>query len=83
MSMFRAGGFRREALKPYKSANPFVWGAWLGIGSAAIVIAAQFIGTAPTGHILIDDPMRASGAGFLWGVGICSVRNWLNERRPG
>jgi hypothetical protein len=81
--MFWTGGFRREALKPYKSANPFAWGAWFGIGSAIIVVAAQLIGTVPVGSTLVEDPMRAAGAGFLWGVGVASVRNWLNERRPG
>lgn len=58
----------------------FVWGAWFAIGTATIIILANVAG-ASSQLTLLNDPMRGAGAGFIWGMAVCSMRDWLIERR--
>lgn len=63
--------------------NAFVWGAFGAIICAFIVIVGTISGADVTASPLTADPLRAAGAGFLFGILACNVRNWLNGRRPG
>lgn len=60
--------------------DAFVWGAWGAIICAFIVIASQISG-ASGGNVLLSDPYRAAGGGFLWAVFLWNIREWLIVRR--
>ena len=68
--------------KPYRPANPLIWGAVLGIIAAILVVVTQSAGQV-SGNDLLATPMKASGAAFGLGFAVALFRNWFNERRPG
>lgn len=69
-------------VKPYKSADPLVWGAWTGIIAALIVFLAGLAGqTSP--NTLLQYPFKAGLAFYGFGAILGMFRNWFNERRPG
>jgi cell division protein FtsN len=80
--MFRSGGFRRETLKPYRSANPLVWGAWTGIIAALIVLFAGLVGQSSP-NTLLEYPFKAGLAFYGFGAMLGMFRNWFNERPRG
>lgn len=70
-------------LKPYRSANPLIWGAVTGICVALIVAASNFFGTLRPDNALLETPFKAGFAGLGFGILIAMFRNWFNERHPG
>ncbi len=70
--------------KPYKPANPLIWGAVTGIAVALIVLGSDLIGSSRPDNLLLETPLKAGFAGLGFGVLIAMLRNWFNERnRPG
>ena len=70
--------------KPYRPANPALWGAVLAIIAGVIVYLSDTTGTPRPDNILLATPLKAAGAGFGFGFLIALFRNWFNERnRPG
>jgi hypothetical protein len=64
-----------------KDANPLIWGAVCALIAALIVVAATAAGTVQPDNPLLDNPLKAAGAAFAWGVGIAFFRNWWVKRR--
>lgn len=60
----------------------FTWGAISALTCAAIVVVATAVGAEMPDNPLVADPWRAAGAGFLWGILLYNVRQWLISRRP-
>lgn len=60
----------------------FSWGAWFALAATLIVILGQLSG-ASADNVLLSDPYRAAGAGFMWGVLVWNVREWLIARQRG
>lgn len=62
------------------SLSAFVWGAWFALACTTISIVGSIAG-AETTNVLLADPMRAAGAGFLWGILVWNIREWFIDRR--
>ena len=60
--------------------TPLIWGGLFGIASATLVIGATALGVQVDASPLIEDPMRAAGAGFLFGILSWNIRNWVISR---
>lgn len=69
--------------KPYRPANPLVWGAVLAIVAALIIFGSDVIGSSRPDNTLLATPIKAAGSAFAFGFIIALARNWFNERRPG
>ena len=67
-------------MKPYRPANPAIWGAVLAVIVALLVIIGQATGQPPSDSALLQTPMKAAGAAFGFGFAVALFRNWLNER---
>jgi len=65
--------------KPYKSADPMVWGVVVALISGGIVFFAHLMGEY-SANTLLATPAKAAGAGFGFGCLIAMFRNWFNER---
>lgn len=66
-------------MKPYRPANPLIWGAWTGIIAALIVFFSALVGeTSP--NTLLANPFKAGLAFYGFGALLAMVRNWFNER---
>lgn len=63
--------------KPYRPANPLIWGAATGL-IAAVIVAIPSGSISP--NVLLQDPLKAGFAGVGFGVLIAMFRNWFNER---
>jgi hypothetical protein len=70
-------------MKPYKPANPLIWGAVLGIIAALIVLGSDLTGSYRADNPLMDTPFKAGLGFFGFGVLAAMFRNWFNERRHG
>lgn len=68
-------------MKPYKPANPAVWGVVLAIIAALLVFAGEMTGADHPANTLLATPAKAAGAAFGFGFLIAMFRNWFNERR--
>lgn len=66
--------------KPYRPANPAIWGAVLAIIAGLIVYLSDVSGSPRPDNTLLATPLKAAGAGFGFGFLIALVRNWFNER---
>lgn len=64
------------------SVDAFKWGIVFGVIAAAIITISLAVGVDPPDSPLASDPYRAAGAGFLWGILIFNIREWLIARRP-
>lgn len=64
------------------NASAFKWGVIFGVIAYAIAALGQYSEIPTPENPLITDPYRATGAGFLWGILIYNVREWLISRRP-
>lgn len=71
-----------EPLKPYRSAEPHIWGAYAGIIAALIVLFAALVGEHST-NTLLANPFKAGLAFYGFGFGVALFRNWFNERHHG
>lgn len=58
----------------------FRWGAAFALVAALVVILAS-MGSVTADNVLLSEPYRAAGGGFLWGVLVWNVRDWLISRR--
>lgn len=70
----------KNALKPYKSANPMIWGAVLALIAGAIIYLSDVTGSPRPDNTLLASPAKAAGAFFGFGALLAMFRNWLNER---
>lgn len=61
----------------------FKWGAIFAIVCTAVVIVGLAAGVETSSSPLVSDPYRAAGAGFLWGILMYNVREWLISHRLG
>lgn len=66
--------------KPYKPANPMIWGAVTGLIVALIVLLSDIFGTARPDNTLLATPFKAGFAGLGFGSLIAMFRNWFNDR---
>lgn len=70
--------------KPYRSANPAVWGAVLAIIIGVAAVLGAYWGAPPSPNTLLATPAKAAGTAFAFGSLAAMFRNWFNERnRPG
>jgi hypothetical protein len=70
-------------LKPYKSANPLIWGAVLAIIVGIGAAFGEYMGAAKPDNPLIETPLKAASASFAFGYIAALFRNWFNERHHG
>lgn len=70
-------------MKPYRPADPAIWGAVLAIIVGVIAVAGELLGASKPDNILLATPAKAAGAAFGLGFLVAMFRNWFNERRPG
>ncbi len=82
VSMFGVARREETPLKPYRSANPMIWGAWAGIIAALIVLFATAMGQSSP-NTLLANPFKAGLAFYGFGVILALFRNWFNERHHG
>jgi len=54
----------RPIVKPYRPANPAVWGAVLAIAAGLIVFFGQWVGASHPDNTLLATPAKAAGAGW-------------------
>jgi hypothetical protein len=70
--------------KPYKPANPPIWGAVLGIFVGVMSVLGELLQASKPDNTLLATPTKAAGTAFAIGVGVALFRNWFNDRnRPG
>ncbi len=62
-----------------KKANALIWGAVAGILVACISVAGGLTDAPPSGNPLLDEPMRAGGAGFFFGWAAAMIKNWFGR----
>lgn len=67
--------------KPYKPANPLVWGAVLAIVVGAFGAIGEWGGAPASPNVLLATPLKAAAAAFVFGMLAAMLRNWFNERR--
>lgn len=77
------GGFRRDPLKPYRSANPLIWGAVFAIIVGLFAVLGEILGASKPDSALLATPAKAAGTAFALGYIVALFRNWFNERHPG
>lgn len=67
-------------MKPYRPANPLIWGAVLAVIVGAFAVLGNFVGASKPDNVLLETPVKAAMASFGFGALLAMFRNWFNER---
>jgi hypothetical protein len=68
-------------MKPYKPANPLIWGAVLAVIVGLFAVLGEYWGASKPDNALIETPLKAAAASFAFGYLAAMFRNWFNDRR--
>lgn len=70
-------------MKPYRSANPLMWGAVLAVIVGIFAVLGEYWGASKPDNPLLATPAKAAAASFAFGYIAALIRNWFNERHHG